>query len=183
MDGYTQKQIICCVQGMSYWNRRSTQRSHEEIRYINIPYVNEKRHSKLNSKIVNAYRLKGIKAITYTKQQKTPNAFISSAKGDPPHGVVYSIPRTDCNKSYVGQANNVARRTYEHKYALRRQDKNSAIVNHVDNTGHSIDFNDIKILGRSDDRYTCIITEAVYIKNNETMEGNEPDYILQMRIT
>ncbi|KAL7670102.1 hypothetical protein ACOME3_005040 [Neoechinorhynchus agilis] len=48
-------------------------------------------------------------------------------------------------------------------------------------TGHSINFDTVKILMRSDDRYSRVIVELIHIHDRNTMEGNQADYQLKLR--
>ena len=61
--------------------------------------------------------------------------------------VVYKIDCHNCSATYIGQTSQLLKtRTSQHKNNVRNLDKKSALANHVLDTGHTIDFTNIKIL-------------------------------------
>lgn len=63
-------------------------------------------------------------------------------------GVVYQIPCSSCPQSYIGQTDRtLGQRLKEHKRAVKDMNiTSSALAEHVNNTGHSIDWKETRVL-------------------------------------
>ncbi|KAL7670699.1 hypothetical protein ACOME3_005627 [Neoechinorhynchus agilis] len=102
---------------------------------------------------------------------------------DLPAGCVYKIPCSNCSLSYVGQTNNLKRRIAEHRSAaIINSDMSSAIVSHINDNGHEINFDDVEVLARRDVRRDKVTMEAIMIQQTDTFVGNKADYKLNLRI-
>ena len=85
----------------------------------------------------------------YHKPVSTLRSFLVRPKDPTPisnqRRVVYNIPSDTCGDSYVGEtARKMGTRFTEHT----RSDKESAILEHVTNTGHSVSLKNVNILVR-----------------------------------
>ena len=85
----------------------------------------------------------------YHKPVNTLRSFLVRPKDPTPIqnqcGVVYNIPCNSCEDSYVGEtARKMGTRFTEHT----RSDKESALLEHITNTGHSVSLEDVRILAR-----------------------------------
>lgn len=86
-------------------------------------------------------------------------------------GVVYKLNCLDCSKCYVGESGRLLReRRDEHKKDVTRKNERSNVYHHVRDTGHSFDFQGIKILDREEKRKPRKNLESVHTKlNNNTI--------------
>jgi len=103
-------------------------------------------------------------------------------------GVVYSIRCGDCESTYVGETKRKAStRVKEHQADCRlRRVGNSALVDHVVNTGHEFDFDSTRILRLEQNYRRRIFSEAWHIKKQQDACANKfsgkrdiPDAYLQ----
>ena len=65
---------------------------------------------------------------------------------DLPKPCIYSIPCNNCNKTYIGETNDLERRKKQHTDSIRRGDVNSALFQHMQNENHSININGTNII-------------------------------------
>ncbi|KAL7670698.1 hypothetical protein ACOME3_005626 [Neoechinorhynchus agilis] len=102
---------------------------------------------------------------------------------DLPAGCVYKIPCSNCSLSYVGQTNNLKRRIAENRSAaIKNSDMSSAIVSHINDNGHEINFDGVEDLARRDVRRDKVTMEAIMIQQTDTFVSNKADYKLNLRI-
>ena len=110
-------------------------------------------------------------------------------------GVVYKINCKNCTKSYIGetgrkletrvlehqkeadQASNIISTRSQRKTSLTQLNK-SAITDHVCQQNHIIDWEEVNVIDREDNRQKRQIRESIQIKmngvNNMTIEMREP---------
>ena len=82
---------------------------------------------------------------------------------DKKSGVVYQIKCKTCNRLYIGEtARSLKTRMDEHKKTA-----SSAIREHQTNTGHAIDWENAKIIGREDHWLKRKIKEAIAIRKDK----------------
>ena len=81
-------------------------------------------------------------------------------------GVVYQINCQDCEASYVGQTGrNLSQRVKEHKSATEKgRTLNSGIAQHAWDEHHTIDWDNIKILGQESHERKRQIRESLFIQ-------------------
>ena len=80
-------------------------------------------------------------------------------------GVVYCIPCKDCEYVYIGETGRTLhKRISEHKYAIKRQDKNNGISVHVWSTNHVIDWESASVKMLSSRLWERRVLEAVVIR-------------------
>lgn len=78
---------------------------------------------------------------------------------------VYEIPCADCDKTYVGQTNRrISVRREEHVLAVHKKTKTSSLVQHIDATGHKINFDGTKMLAKIEHFKKRITREAIEIE-------------------
>ena len=76
-------------------------------------------------------------------------------------GVVYHIQCQDCVKDYIGETGrSLGTRFKEH---TNRQGVNSAVKEHLSNTGHKCTIDNVKILSKEDNWHKRKIREAIQI--------------------
>ncbi|GJQ65641.1 hypothetical protein Trydic_g7731 [Trypoxylus dichotomus] len=78
---------------------------------------------------------------------------------------VYKIKCETCQLSYIGQTNRrITTRKEEHRNAVKQR-TTSSLAKHVIDTGHKIDFEDVRMLARSENLTDRITREAIEIEN------------------
>ena len=86
------------------------------------------------------------------------------------HVGVYTIPCADCpDNVYIGETGrSVEQRVHEHKLDVRRQANTSSIYTHINTHNHTIDFNNHKIIYKSNNYLERRVVESslINIKNN-----------------
>lgn len=90
---------------------------------------------------------------------------------------IYTIPCGGCDKVYVGEtARTLDIRIAEHKNACRNDDRKNACVQHRDDVGHLMKFNEAKLVIKEDDlrRRKCI--EAALISVSNTIKQKSGSY-------
>lgn len=106
---------------------------------------------------------------TAYKPQTTIHKILGNPKDKKPlenHGV-YSIPCNDCGKQYVGQTNRrISARVQEHKNSIRNKQTTSALFQHFQDTGHTIDFENTKQVACIKHYRTRTIREAIEIEKS-----------------
>ena len=77
-------------------------------------------------------------------------------------GVVYEVPCSDCDRTYIGQTGNSLRtRLNQHRAAFRlAQKEKSALAEHAIDNDHRIDWAQAKILSRQDRWHRRLFEEA-----------------------
>ena len=84
--------------------------------------------------------------------------------------IVYSIPCNSCNKIYIGQTKRwLAKRIHEHKLSIKNQHitkEKTAVVTHYQDTGHTLNFEETKIIDREEHLQKRLILEACHIWKN-----------------
>ena len=66
-----------------------------------------------------------------------------------PKDVIYKIPCLQCPISYVGKTTrHLQFRIKEHQRDVKQNKKESAVAKHVCKTGHQMDFDKTKVIGR-----------------------------------
>ena len=75
--------------------------------------------------------------------------------------VVYRIDCSLCDQFYVGQTMRaLGVRVAEHKAAVRRRDPHSQIWLHTDETGHSFNFENTRVIGTASNRHAREFLES-----------------------
>ena len=84
---------------------------------------------------------------------------------------IYKIPCNNCNKIYIGQTNNLNKRLYYHKYAIRSANLASSCYKHVEE-GHTIDWNNVCVLVNVNNYKQRNFYESVIIQKTENINFN-----------
>ena len=75
------------------------------------------------------------------------------------------MPCNDCSQCYIGETGrDLSVRLGEHRGYVRRFDEKSAIFNHVDSQGHSIDWANSKLVYPSKNKSDRLAVESSLIK-------------------
>ena len=130
-----------------------------------LPYVRG-----LSEKIKRICNKRGVK--TVFKKTKTARDTLTNVKGthkNSDKGVIYQIPCVDCDHVYIGETGRPFHvRLKEHQRAVTQGDRRNANAVHHMNTGHTIDWNNAKILRREERWKERKILESIHIKSNST---------------
>ena len=133
--------------------------------------------------------LKGFNIQVYTRPAKTIKTILSSSKDkivpERRTGAIYQIPCKNCSAIYIGETGrNFKTRCSEHKRDLYPKNiakiddnninKKTALVKHVINSEHCINWNGYSILHYESDFFKRRFLESYYIhRNNSTMNDKE----------
>jgi len=79
------------------------------------------------------------------------------------NNVVYKIKCKDCNEFYVGQSKNLGNRIRQHIDDIKHLSAKTALCAHSVNRDHRIDFNDVKILDKEENKRKREHLESLYI--------------------
>ena len=93
---------------------------------------------------------------------------------------VYKIPCNDCDSVYIGETSRPFKvRLKEHKHNCISQKVSSAIADHF-SSGHSLDFENSRVIYRESHLYRRKIAEALMINNTRTISGNKSSFELTL---
>ncbi|KAG0444040.1 hypothetical protein HPB47_014247 [Ixodes persulcatus] len=82
--------------------------------------------------------------------------------------LVYRIPCKDCPASYVGESKNFAERLTRHKYYVRKNDvETSALAEHAEAAGHTVDFEGSTLLALERNRPKRLFVESWFIQHTK----------------
>ena len=94
------------------------------------------------------------------------------------------MPCHGCDKIYVGETSlKLKDRIYQHRYALKTNNLNNALVTHRENTSHAIDLNGAKIIRNQTDQRKRRIIEAATISQMKTMKQRPGFYNISPHIS
>jgi len=80
-------------------------------------------------------------------------------------GVIYRIQCSDCEMCYVGETGKrLKERIKQHKADIRLERDRNAIYKHIRDTGHLVDWSEVKVLGQEDRRTVRKWKEARFIE-------------------
>ena len=107
-----------------------------------LPYIEG-----VSERIVRGCRALGIR--TVFNSGKTLRQTLTHVKSTTPEekkqGVVYEVPCKDCEAVYIGETGrNLQERVKEHKYAVKRRDKNNGIAVHAWSEDHMVNWEEAK---------------------------------------
>jgi hypothetical protein len=89
---------------------------------------------------------------------------------------VYEIPCGSCDKSYIGQTNRrISVRVDEHRLAVEKKEKSSALALHVIASGHKIDFNRCRTVATEQGLANRLMREAIEIEKRPTCLNKKDD--------
>ena len=91
---------------------------------------------------------------------------------------IYRIPCNNCNKSYIGETNDLERRKKQHIDSVRRGDINSALFQHMQENNHNINFGDTKLVANITETEKRKIVEAILIQNSNTFNIQQTNFNL-----
>lgn len=90
--------------------------------------------------------------------------------------VVYKIGCQDCDSIYIGQTSQLLKnRSSQHRNCVKNRDSKSALANHVIDTGHTIDFNNIKILDIEPHKKIREFSEMLHIHTHKNTLNRTED--------
>ena len=91
--------------------------------------------------------------------------------------VVYEIPCADCQKSYIGETyRGIAKRIEEHKGDIRRGSESNALFVHREQTNHTPDFTNARVLKTCKNRTTRKIEESILISTGNRINIRESSH-------
>jgi len=88
------------------------------------------------------------------------------------NNVIYKINCNDCNEFYIGQSKNLGNRLQQHKDDIKHLSARTALCAHSVNKDHRINFKDVKILDREENRRKREHLESLYILKHSEQTMN-----------
>jgi len=120
-------------------------------------------------RICNEFNIK----VAYSAKRQSLASRLVHAKDkldqDQQSNVVYQIPCAACSASYIGQTTRrLEVRMKEHRTACeKRQVEKSATAAHCIQTGHQMDFNNVRIIDRARNASELLVREAIAVQNSQ----------------
>lgn len=145
----------------------------EVKKFIKVPY-----HNRITKKLNNVFKNNNVHLASYNP--KTSAKFFGKVKDKVPvnnqSSVVYKLD-CSCNKSYIGQTKQYLKsRIDQHKRDIRNGNSNTGLSEHVFETGHSIDWKNVKIIDREDNDHKRRFLEMAHIINDRNLLNKQTDY-------
>ena len=125
--------------------------------------------------------LKNCGVVGVYKNTNTVKKYLSNIENKPESRnkpCIYKIPCNECDKMYIGETIDITRRKREHRDALRRGDVNSAIFQHLQNTEHRINIDNISEITTIENKLKRKIIESILIQNCNTFNLHQSNYKL-----
>lgn len=90
-------------------------------------------------------------------------------------GVVYKISCADCDYAYIGESGNFKTRLRQHQNDVnKKRVASNALAEHVDATGHGIDWANSRIIGQERNFRSRLYLESLEIqRTRHTLNRNE----------
>lgn len=152
------------------------EKRNEHTLYASLPYIKEitpklsrilNRNEHLNIKIANKTVLR-LGSINTRLKDKTPVKNLSD--------VIYSIPCFECDKVYVGQTSRpVSSRITSHKSDCRLHPERCALAEHVNKTGHIMNYEATKVLTTEHNYKKRLFLEMAFIAQQQATMNKRTD--------
>ena len=127
---------------------------------ISAPYINGT-SEKLN-RILKPYNIQLASKPSTTLKSKLCNLKDKRSTMEKKN-IVYEVPCKQCPGRYVGETGRqLETRIHEHKNAVNKKHQNSLLYQHSDNTGHNIDFGNVKVLDSAKNLGQRMLLESIH---------------------
>lgn len=146
----------------------------KQIKYTAIPYING-----LSQQIKNI--LKPYDIVTTFKNYSTLASLYTNTKEkkktEKETHTVYTVPCNNCTAEYIGQTKQYLQdRLKAHKNScIGKNTEKTALKNHTQDTGHTFNFDNTKILRIEQNEKKRLIYEMIAIKQRKTSINNRQD--------
>ena len=150
-----------------------TPKTNEKTKHLTLPY-----HPKLvplqqEYNKFNKNETKSRVAISFKYKNTIRSRLVRNRKVKSNSGV-YCIPCKDCNKSYFGESGRgLDTRIEEHKQSVRKGYQYSAIATHCLDVEHRVNFNEARMVYRSNNVRIRRLVEGALIDLKDTFENNK----------
>ena len=142
--------------------------------YVSLPYIVE-----LTGKLVDIFRkqteMKIAKYNLITNRQvfsQLKDKLPTLSRSD----VVYEITCATCHRKYIGQCStNLQQRISLHKSDSKLRPNRCNLASHVHNTGHSMNFEEIKVLAQENKYQKRVFLEMCFIQQCKTSLNQKSD--------
>ena len=108
--------------------------------------------------------------IIQNKMQQLYSKLKDPISQDQNQNIIYAIPCNSCNKVYIRQTKRwLSKRIQEHKLSIKHQHitkEKTAVVTHYQETGHTLNFDETKIIDKEEHLHKRLILEACHIWKN-----------------
>ena len=90
---------------------------------------------------------------------------------------VYVVPCKRCDLVYIGQTGkSLVERIKQHKYCIRTGNQSNALFKHIEEYNHNIDWENSRIVKKSNRHMERLIIESCIIKRCHNMNLNDGVY-------
>ena len=143
------------------------------VLYGSLPYIEN-----LSQKIIKLFREHNIKVAQYNLV--TNNCFFRNKKdrlsSDLISNVIYQINCNTCHSQYIGQTSQtIKQRIVLHRSDTKLRPDRCALANHVNKTGHHMDFENPRILALENNHNKRLFMEMCFINNSDNSLNNRTD--------
>ena len=144
------------------------------VKFASIPYIEN-----LSHKLINLFKsYSNIKIAQYNVLTNRLNFTPLKDRLDSVlnSNVVYSISCGGCNAVYIGQTSQLLKKRLTlHKSDVRLRPERCALARHSHVTGHSFNFDDVKILELENNSFTRSFLEMCHINNHDNAVNSKSD--------
>ncbi|XP_055909861.1 uncharacterized protein LOC129944452 [Eupeodes corollae] len=159
---------------------KTTADNKEEKKFFSIPYVPNLTNNRNLHKIINKENISFSHKSNLTLKSIFTNTK-SKIQKQQQHNVVYEIEcngkeNEQCDLVYIGQTKrNLGIRLTEHEADIRKNKETTGLAQHITETGHSVNFEGVKILDKEKKLNTRLTLESLRIqqKIKRTMNTKE----------
>ena len=123
--------------------RMRKEKDQEKPKMPYLPYIEG-----VSERIARGCRALGVRTVFNSGKtlRQTLTHVKSTTLEEKKQGVVYEVPCKDCEAVYIGETGrNLQERVKEHKYAVKRRDKNNGIAVHAWSEDHMVNWEEAKV--------------------------------------
>lgn len=145
-----------------------------DLHYRSLPYIDQ-----LSQKLISTLSIVPGLKIALKNCKRVRNLYTPLKDKTPvsqQSGVVYMVPCSNCNLSYIGQTGrSLHARLISHKSDVRTNKTSCQLSIHVNQLGHLADFDNVKILDRENNTKKRTFLEMVRISQSEETMNSRKD--------
>ncbi|HLX53681.1 MAG TPA: hypothetical protein VKR58_07055, partial [Aquella sp.] len=148
----------------------SQPKSGKSTQYVTLPYIKD-----FTDKSIQLFKQYDIKVALIPGSKLKSSLSGNTTVVDPvkQSNIVYRIPCSDCDRCYVGMSQrSFGVRVKEHANSVRYNDLSYATAAHVINEGHTMNFDQARIIDRCNNYNQLVYLESTHIISNKVINGN-----------
>ena len=125
--------------------------------------------------------LKNCGIVGVNKNTSTIKKYLSNIDPQPENRIkpcIYKITCSDCDKLYIGETIDIARRRREHRDAIRRGDENNAAFQHLQTEEHRVNISNMHEIRTVNETGKRKLLESILIQNCKNFNIHQCNYKL-----